>query len=152
MNISTKDKEKIADKLAVFLASTYTLYLKTLYYHWNVVGREFYSLHQLFEEQYKSLAEAGDEIAERIRALGHVAPGTFRRYIELSQLQEDDNLPSDSTSMVKNLLRDNEICSAKAEEIVSLAQEIGDEVTVDLAIGRMSYHQDTAWKLRSMIS
>lgn len=151
IGVKTEQRAAVAKKLSQFLASTYTLYMKTLYYHWNVTGRQFHSLHGLFEQQYEDLHTAGDELAERIRALGHFTPGTFKAYLELSAIKEDTELPADADIMVETLLKDNETCSQEARKVLKTAEEVGDEVTVDMMVERMSIHDEAAWMLRSTI-
>jgi starvation-inducible DNA-binding protein len=151
IGVKQEQREKVAKQLSTFLASTYTLYMKTLYYHWNVTGKEFSSLHELFEKQYEDLHAAGDDIAERVRALGYFAPGTFKAYLELSAIEEDAELPEDAKVMVENLLKDNESCSKEARKVVKAAEEAGDEVTVDMMVSRMATHEEAAWMLRSTI-
>ena len=153
VNIGVKQEQRaaVAKELSKFLASTYTLYMKTLYYHWNVTGKQFHSLHELFEGQYEDLHSAGDELAERIRALGHFTPGTFKDYIELSEINEDSQLPESADDMVRNLLRDNETCSQAARSVLKIAEEAEDEVTVDMMVERMSTHEEAAWMLRSTL-
>ncbi len=149
LGITKDDRSEMAQKLTGFLASTYLLYVKTLYYHWNVTGPQFHALHTLFEEQYEDLHAAGDTIAERIRALGHFTPGTLREFMECSSIEEDRALPENSDNMVKNLLRDNEQASREAREVQEYADKIGDEVTADIMIARMQVHDKAAWMLRA---
>lgn len=144
-------RAEVAEKMSTFLASTYTLYMKSLYYHWNVTGRSFHSLHELFEGQYQDLHTAGDEIAERIRALGHFTPGTYREFAKMSAIEEDAALPTKASEMIENLLRDNETLSKEAREVLKVAEEAEDEVTVDMMVERMSVHDEAAWMLRSSI-
>lgn len=147
-----KDRRaEVAEKMSTFLASTYTLYMKSLYYHWNVTGRSFHSLHELFEGQYQDLHTAGDEIAERIRALGHFTPGTYREFAKMSAIEEDAALPTKASEMIEILLRDNETLSKEAREVLKVAEEAEDEVTVDMMVERMSVHDEAAWMLRSSI-
>lgn len=151
LGYSKDQSAEIAASLGNMLASSYLLYLKTLYYHWNVTGFNFTSLHKLFEEQYEDLHSAGDEIAERIRALGHFSPGTYKEFIKISVVSEDDSLPSGAEEMVRNLLHDNEECSKLASKIIKLADSHGDEVTQDLMVSRMQAHEKTAWMLRACL-
>lgn len=153
VNIGVKQEKRaaVAKELSKFLASTYTLYMKTLYYHWNVTGKQFHSLHELFEGQYEDLHTAGDELAERIRALGHYTPGTFKSYLEMSEVTEDDALPESAEAMVRNLLTDNETCSVAARNVLKIAEDAEDEVTVDMMVGRMSVHDEAAWMLRATL-
>lgn len=151
IGVKEAKREEVARKLAGFLATTYTLYMKTLYYHWNVTGPQFHSLHTLFEEQYNDLHTAGDEIAERIRALGHFTPGTFKAFSKMSAIEEDNELPPEATQMVKNLLEDNELLSKEARKVLKCAEEAEDEVSVDMMVERMSIHEEAAWMLRATI-
>jgi len=142
-------RTRVAEQLSRFLATTYTLYLKTLYYHWNVTGPHFHALHLLFEQQYEDLHAAGDEVAERIRAIGHFSPGTYREFEKLSAVSHDESLPKKSAQMVANLLRDNEVCTQEARKVLDAAEKAGDEVTVDMMVERMGVHEKAAWMLRS---
>jgi starvation-inducible DNA-binding protein len=153
VNIGMKEEKRaaVAKQLSTFLASTYTLYMKTLYYHWNVTGKQFHSLHALFGEQYEDLHEAGDALAERIRALGHFTPGTFSTYLEMSAIDEDTSLPKSAEQMVENLLKDNETCSMEARRVLATAEDAEDEVTVDMMVARMSVHEEAAWMLRATL-
>lgn len=153
VNIGVKQKQRaeVAKALSTFLASTYTLYMKTLYYHWNVTGQQFHSLHALFEGQYEDLHAAGDALAERVRALGHFTPGTFKAFGELSAIQEDAELPTSARMMVSNLLEDNETASQEARKVLKAAEKAEDEVTVDMMVARMSVHEEAAWMLRSTL-
>lgn len=151
IGVGDKARARVVRELSGFLASTYTLYMKTLFYHWNVTGPHFPGLHKMFEEHYQNLHQAGDEIAERIRALGHMTPGTYREFSQLSQVKEDDKLPRDSKVMVENLMKSHEACSLEARSVLKVAEECGDEVTVDMMVGRMAFHDKTAWMLRATI-
>ncbi len=151
IGLNKEQRRAVSKALATILASNYLLYSKTLYYHWNITGRNFAGLHNLFEQQYKNLHEAGDEIAERIRALGHFTPGTLSEFVTLSQVKEDTGLPSSTDRMVDNLLKANEICSLHAREVARIATAANDEVTQDLMCERMKYHDKQAWMLRSII-
>lgn len=151
IGISDEAKEAIAKALSIHLASSYTLYLKTLYYHWNVTGTNFKGLHDLFEEQYQNLQAAGDDIAERIRALGSMTPGTIKEYIELTEIPDDDKLPENSQKMVKNLLEGNETAAKNAREVFKLAEEHGDQVSADMMVERMNHYDKSAWMLRSSL-
>nr|MBA2404838.1 DNA starvation/stationary phase protection protein [Bdellovibrionales bacterium] len=120
-------------------------------YHWNVTGNMFQSLHTLFEEQYKEQAMAIDEVAERIRALGEYAPGSFAAFSKVSSIKEETAIPS-AEEMIHNLVRGNEAVVTTAREIVSLADSCEDDVTSDLMIERMQVHEKNAWMLRSLIT
>jgi starvation-inducible DNA-binding protein len=149
--VSPQARAKVAEELSVFLASTYTLYMKTLFYHWNVTGPQFPGLHKMFEDQYQVLHLAGDEVAERVRALGHMTPGTYREFSQLSKVTEDETLPRDSKVMIENLMKSHEICSLEARTVLNVAEEHGDEVTMDMMVERMAFHDKTAWMLRATI-
>ncbi|MCH2546927.1 MAG: DNA starvation/stationary phase protection protein [Alphaproteobacteria bacterium] len=151
IGVNPKARAKVAKHLSGFLASTYTLYMKTLFYHWNVTGPHFPGLHKLFEDQYQELHMAGDELAERVRALGHMTPGTYREFTQLSKIKEDEELPKDSHTMLENLMKSHEACSLEAREVLNVAEDCGDEVTVDMMVERMSFHDKTAWMLRATI-
>lgn len=148
IGISTVNREAIANELSRVLADSYVLYLKTHNYHWNVTGKLFHSLHEQFEEQYSELAEAVDVIAERIRALGFRAPGTFKEYRELTSIEEDSDQPG-AMEMVRRLALSNEQVLRTAREALKPAQKGEDEATIDLLTQRLNTHSKTAWMLRS---
>lgn len=150
MGVNEKDRHGIADGLSRLLASTFTLYLKTHYFHWNVVGMQFVSLHELFDKQYNELFLAVDVIAERIRALGFHAPGTYTEYQKLSLVQEAKSLPP-ASEMIRELLTDHEIITRNARELFDLAEKAGDEATLDLITDRLDEHEKSAWMLRSLL-
>ncbi|MFN7176470.1 MAG: Dps family protein [Thermaurantiacus sp.] len=141
----------ITDGLSRLLADTYTLYLKTHNYHWNVTGPQFNTLHQMFETQYTELALAVDEIAERIRALGAWAPGSYSEFARLSSVAEAKGVPS-AEEMVRDLAEDQAKIVRTARQIFPLADAAHDEPTADLLTQRMQVHEKTAWMLRAMIS
>lgn len=148
IGIDEKHREQIAHALSRVLADSYILYLKTHNYHWNVTGELFHSLHEQFEEQYTELAEAIDEIAERIRALGFKAPGSFKEFQELTSIEEDTDNPM-AKEMVRRLAVGNEQVLRTAREALDPANEAEDEATVDLLTERLHTHSKTAWMLRS---
>lgn len=148
IGISESSREEIATGLSRVLADTYLVYLKTHNYHWNVTGPHFHSLHEQFEEQYTELAEAVDVIAERIRALGHRAPGTFREFNELTSIEEDTDQP-DAMEMVRRLAVDNETILRTAREALPACEDADDEASIDLITERLHTHSKTAWMLRS---
>jgi starvation-inducible DNA-binding protein len=151
MGISTDETQQLADGLSRALAETYVLYLKTQSFHWNVVGPLFYGLHKMTEEQYQDLADAVDELAERIRALGHPAPASFAEFLELSAVKEGSkNIPVRQTIDV--LVADHETVSRSFRKTVELAAQIGDVVTADLLTARIQAHEKAAWMLRSIIA
>lgn len=144
----TADKKPAVEALEELLANSYTLYVKTHSYHWNVTGPMFTTLHTLFETQYTELALAVDEIAERIRSLGSPAPGSFSQFAAMSKVEEDTGVPS-ATDMIKNLLRDHETVAAAARNVVKVAEEAGDDASTDLGVRRIELHEKSAWMLRS---
>lgn len=150
IGITEEKRIEVANGLSRVLADSYTLYLKTHNYHWNVTGPMFQTLHTMFETQYNELALAVDEVAERIRSLGVFAPGSYKQFIKLSSIQEDENVPV-APEMVKNLVLAHETLVRTARQVLPLAQEAGDEVSVDLLVTRMQTHEKTAWMLRSLL-
>jgi starvation-inducible DNA-binding protein len=148
IGIDESDRKTIAEQLSRVLADTYMLYLKTHNYHWNVTGELFHSLHEQFEEQYTELAEAVDEIAERIRALGYKAPGSFREFQELTSIEEETDHP-EAMEMVRRLALGNEQILRTARQALKPANEAEDEATLDLLTQRLHVHSKTAWMLRS---
>ena len=148
--ISDKDRAAIADGLSRLLADSYTLYLKTHNYHWNVTGPLFNTLHLMFEGQYTELATAVDEIAERIRALGHRAPGSYKEFAQLTAIDEDTGSPS-AEQMIEQLVIGQETIVRTAREVFPSADSAGDEPTADLLTQRMQLHEKNAWMLRSML-
>ena len=136
------------DALSRLLADSYTLYLKTHNSHWTVTGPMFTTLHTLFETQYTELALAVDEIAERIRAVGAVAPGSYAAFSQLTQIKESESVPK-ATDMVSQLVADQEAVARSAAAVVEAAQKVDDEVSADLGIQRMQVHEKNAWMLRS---
>lgn len=151
IGVDRSERAHVAKALSGLLASTYMLYLKTLYYHWNVTGSNFIGLHEFFEEQYQELHEAGDALAERVRALGHFTPGTVKEFMEMSDIADDANLPANSDMMVKRLLQANESCSKQARDVLKIAEDAKDEVTVDMMVARMTAHDKVSWMLRSIL-
>ncbi len=150
IGIEESDRQAIAEGLSRLLADTYSLYLKTHYFHWNVTGPMFHSLHQMFEQQYTELAQAVDDIAERIRTLGEVAPGSYSQFAELSSVPETREVP-EATEMVRLLVEGNETVVRTARSAFPAAERANDEATADLITERMRTHEKTAWMLRSMI-
>ncbi|CAM5210667.1 Dps family protein [Alishewanella longhuensis] len=151
IGIDEEQRKAIAHGLSVLLADTYTLYLKTHNYHWNVTGPMFQTLHTLFETQYTELAVAVDDIAERIRALGEFAPGSYKEYAKLTSLKEADGIPS-AEDMIKDLVKGQEAIAKTARSIVPVADGASDEVTLDLLTQRMTVHEKNAWMLRSLVA
>lgn len=150
IGIDEADRLAIADGLSRLLADSYTLYLKTHNYHWNVTGPMFQTLHLMFEEQYNELALAVDEIAERIRALGALAPGTYREFTELSSIDEDSDRP-DAKEMIRRLVKGQEAVARTARSVFPTVQSASDEPTADLLTQRLQVHEKTAWMLRSLL-
>jgi len=150
IGISEQDRESIAAGLSRLFADSYTLYLKTQNYHWNVTGPQFNTLHTMFEAQYTELAVAVDDIAERIRTLGVVAPGSYKAFSELTSIEEETGTPS-AEEMIRQLILGQEAVVRTAREIIPIASDAKDEPTADLLTQRMQIHEKTAWMLRSML-
>jgi starvation-inducible DNA-binding protein len=142
-------KKEIADNLSHVLADSYALYLKTHNFHWNVEGPMFRDLHLMFEEQYTELAGAVDQIAERIRALGYYAPGSFGQFSRLASIKDAEGVPK-AAEMAKQLAVDHETVEQTIRSALPAAQRAGDEVTVALLIDRLAVHEKTAWMLHSL--
>ncbi len=151
IGITEQDRAAIAEGLSRLLADTYTLYLKTHNFHWNVTGPMFNTLHTMFETQYTELAVAVDDIAERIRALGFPAPGTYAAYSKLSSIKEQEGIPS-ADEMIKLLVEGQEAVVRTARGIFPLLEKVSDEPTADLLTQRMQIHEKTAWMLRSLLA
>lgn len=151
IGIPSETRKKVADGLAHLLADSYTLYLKTHNYHWNVTGPHFNTLHSMFEGQYTELAEAVDVIAERIRALGEYAPGTYKAYGQLSSIEEVDDVP-EAMEMVADLVKGHEAVCRTARQVLPAAEDGKDEATIDLVTQRLDVHEKTAWMLRSLLA
>ena len=150
IGIPDEQREQIASGLSRLLADTYTLYLKTHNFHWNVTGPMFTTLHQLFETHYTELATAVDEIAERIRALGVVAPGSYKQFAELSSIEEETGNPS-AEEMISQLVKGQEAVVKTARSVFPVVEEADDEPTADLLTQRMQIHEKNAWMLRSLL-
>ena len=151
IGIPEKKRKAIAKGLSRLLADSYTLYLKTHNYHWNVTGPMFNTLHLMFAAQYNELALAVDTIAERIRALGYPAPGSYKAYSELTVIKEENDQP-DADTMIRRLVEGQEAVARTAREIFPQADDAADEPTADLLTQRMQIHEKNAWMLRSLIS
>jgi len=151
IGISDKDRKKIAEGLSKLLADTYTLYLKTHNFHWNVTGPMFNTLHTMFETQYTELALAVDAIAERIRALGYPAPGTYKEYAKLSSIAEEEGVP-EATEMIRKLVEGQEAVVRTARSLFAVIDAASDEPSADLLTQRMQTHEKTAWMLRSLLA
>jgi starvation-inducible DNA-binding protein len=151
IGISQENREAISAGLSRLLADSYTLYLKTHNYHWNVTGPQFNTLHQMFEEQYTELAAAVDEIAERIRALGVRAPGSYKEYAALTNIEESIGEES-AEEMIRQLAVGQETVVRTARDAFPAADAANDEPTADLLTQRMQIHEKNAWMLRSMLA
>jgi len=150
IGISEEDRREIAKGLSRLLADTYTLYLTTHNYHWNVTGPMFQTLHLMFEQQYNELGLAVDQIAERIRALGFPAPGTYEEFAELASIKQERGVPS-ATQMIEKLIEGQEAVVRTARSIFPIVDKVNDEPTADLLTQRMQVHEKTAWMLRSLL-
>ena len=150
IGIGEKDRRRIAEGLSHFLADSYTLYLKTHNFHWNVTGPMFNSLHAMFMAQYTEQWTALDEIAERIRALGFPAPGSYAQFAKLSSIEESEGVPG-WQEMVRQLVVGNEAVCRTARKVLKLADGAGDDPSVDLLTQRLNVHEKTAWMLRSLL-
>lgn len=148
IGINKEDREAIAEGLKALLADSYTLYLQTHNFHWNVTGPQFRELHLMFEEHYNELALAVDAIAERIRTLGVVAPGTYKSFAALSSIKEVEGVPA-AKEMVDILTQGHEKVVKTCRKVLSLAQKADDESSAALISDRMRIHEKTAWMLRA---
>ncbi len=151
IGISESDRKKIVEGLSKLLADTYTLYLKTHNFHWNVTGPMFNTLHLMFEQEYNELALAVDLIAERIRALGFPAPGTYSEFSKLSSIEETPGVIPSAEEMIKLLVEGNETVVRTARNVFPVVEQAQDESTADLLTQRMQTHEKTAWMLRSLL-
>ena len=151
IGIPAEGRDASAKALKTLLADTYTLYLKTHGYHWNVEGPHFQSLHILFMEQYTEMWTAVDILAERIRALGHKAPASYSEFAALSRIEEESGTP-DWKQMVTNLARGHEQVARSAREVLRVAEQVGDDATADVVSPRITLHEKTAWMLRATAS
>lgn len=151
IGISPEEREKVAAGLSRVLADSYTLYLKTHNYHWNVSGSLFNTLHLMFETQYSELALAVDEIAERVRALGFTAPGSYKAYSKLTEIEEEDDVPA-AEEMIRQLVIGQETVARNARKVIQLAEDAGDHPSADLLTQRVQLHEKNAWMLRSMLN
>jgi starvation-inducible DNA-binding protein len=150
IGITADGRKRIADHLSRLLADSYTLYLKTHNFHWNVTGPMFQTLHLMFETQYTELATAVDAIAERIRSLGHHAPGSYREFAKLSSIQEAEGLPA-AKEMIRQLVQGHEAVAKTARAGFEAVEEAHDEASADLLTQRIQLHEKTAWMLRSLL-
>ena len=150
IGMTTKEREKVAEGLLDFLADTYALYLKTQNFHWNMIGAPFIGLHLLLEKQYDELAEAVDEIAERVRALGHFTEGSFSAFKKRSKIPEENKRVS-WKEMVKRLVKAHEFLAKRYRPFIGYSQRLHDEMSADMLIKRIASHEKAAWLLRSHI-
>ncbi len=150
IGIKEKDRKAIAEGLSNLLADTYSLYLKTHYFHWNVTGPMFNTLHLMFETQYNELWLATDLIAERIRSLDVFAPGTYSQFAKLSSIKESDGVPK-ANDMIVELVAGHEAVCRTARSVFPAAEAASDEATADLLTQRLQLHEKTAWMLRSLL-
>jgi starvation-inducible DNA-binding protein len=150
IGIVETDRKKISEALSRMLADSYILYLKTHNFHWNVTGPMFQTLHTMFMTQYTELWNALDLIAERIRALGYPAPGSYKRYVELASIEEEQGVPN-AQDMIRQLVRGQEAVARTAREAFRVAEAANDQPTADLLTQRMEVHEKNAWMLRSLL-
>lgn len=150
IGISSEHRKKIAAGLSKLLADSYTLYLMTHNFHWNVTGPQFNGLHNMFMEQYTEQWNALDDIAERIRALGHPAPGTYKQFSKLASFEEIEGVPS-ANEMLQHLVKAREATARTARSLFALVEEANDQPTADIITQRLNVHEKTAWMLRSML-
>jgi starvation-inducible DNA-binding protein len=149
--IKSEDRKELAQVVGRALAETYVLYAKTQGFHWNVVGPLFYGLHKLTEEQYQELAEAVDELAERIRALGHPSPASLAEFLKLSAVKESTRIPTVEDA-IRELVADHEIICRTFREAFSEADDCNDQATADMLTDRLKAHEKMAWMLRSLLA
>ena len=150
IGINQQDRQAIAEGLSKLLADTYSLYLKTHYFHWNVTGPMFNTLHLMFEAQYNELALAVDMVAERIRSLDVYAPGTYSQFAKLTSIKESDGVPK-ANDMIAALVSGHEAVCRTARSVFPAAEKASDEATADLLTQRLQLHEKTAWMLRSLL-
>lgn len=150
IGIKTADREKIVDGLSALLADSYTLYLMTHNFHWNVTGPQFNSLHNMFMTQYTEQWTALDELAERIRALGYPAPGTYKEFVKLASIKEVEGVPA-ANDMIRYLVAAQEATARTARKLFPVVEEAHDQPTADLITRRLEVHEKTAWMLRSLL-
>jgi len=150
IGIESADRKRIAEGLAALLADSYTLYLMTHNFHWNVKGPQFNSLHAMFMVQYTEQWNALDLVAERIRALGHPAPGTYKEFVKLASIKEVEGVPR-ATDMVRHLVAAQAATARTARRLLPVVSEANDQPTADLLAQRLDVHEKTAWMLRSLL-
>ncbi len=150
IGIKNSDRAKIVAGLSALLADSYTLYLMTHNFHWNVKGPQFNSLHTMFMTQYSEQWAALDEIAERIRALGYPAPGTYKEFVKLASIKEVEGVPA-ANDMIRHLVAAQEATARTARQLFPVVEEAHDQPTADLITRRLEVHEKTAWMLRSLL-
>ena len=150
IGIDASARRTVAEGLSHLLADTFTLYLKTHSFHWNVTGRMFRTLHTMFEEEYNELWKANDDVAERIRALGHIAPGSSSQFSSLTSIKEETGVPS-ADEMIRQLVDGHETAVRTARTVFASSEAAGDQVTMDLLAERMQKHEKSACMLRSLL-
>ena len=150
IGIDAKGRGAVAEALSRFLADTYGVYVKTQGFHWNVTGPNFAPLHEQFGAQYQELQKAIDVIAERIRAIGHAAPGSFKQFSKATRIKDETGVPK-ATGMIRQLLEDNEALSRSAHAVFEVAEKAKDDATADLMIERIDVHDKNSWMLRSQL-
>lgn len=150
IGINEKERKKIADGLSRLLADSYTLYLKTHNFHWNVTGPQFNSLHNMFMTQYTEIWNALDMIAERIRSLGYPAPGSYKQFVALSSIPEEEGVPK-AKDMIRQLVSGQEAVTRTAREVFKVVEKANDQPTADLLTQRMEVHEKNAWMLRVLL-
>ncbi|MBW7901897.1 MAG: DNA starvation/stationary phase protection protein [Rhodocyclaceae bacterium] len=150
IGINEKDRKKIAEGLSRVLADSYTLYLKTHNFHWNVTGPQFNSLHAMFMGQYTEIWNALDQIAERIRSLGYPAPGSYKQFAALSSIPEEEGVPK-AKDMIRLLVAGQEAVTRTARDVFKVVERANDQPTADLLTQRMEVHEKNAWMLRSLL-
>ena len=150
IGISADERQKIAQGLSALLADSYTLYLMTHNFHWNVTGPQFNSLHQMFMAQYTEQWNAIDIIAERIRALGHAAPGTYKEFVKLASIKEVEGVPN-ANDMIRHLVAAQEATARTARKLYPVVEAANDQPTADVLTQRLEVHEKTAWMLRSLL-
>jgi starvation-inducible DNA-binding protein len=150
IGINAGHREKIVKGLSALLADSYTLYLMTHNFHWNVTGPQFNSLHAMFMAQYTEQWTALDQIAERIRALGHPAPGTYKEFVKLASIQEVEGVPK-ATEMIRHLVAAQEATARTARQLFPVVEAASDQPTADVLTQRLDVHEKTAWMLRSLL-
>jgi len=150
IGINDRDRKKIAEGLSRLLADSYTLYLKTHNFHWNVTGPMFQTLHVMFMGQYTEIWNALDMIAERIRSLGYPAPGSYKQFVALSSIPEEEGVPK-AKDMIRQLVAGQEAVTRTAREVFKVVEKANDQPTADLLTQRMEVHEKNAWMLRSLL-